>query len=147
MEQEAHDEPSKHKSISSPVTRVARVGRHQLLMLRASPAMAWEHNGCHRVLTRGTRLPRGWQGLVSSVGEAGVQGSATGSGMGIALGWGQPALPVLSGMGTRCAGVQHRPCLQVMERGTMQPAAFAAPAPGCHAAPCTARKTLGSTGC
>lgn len=35
-EQEAHDTPSKYKSISSPVTWVARVGHHQLLMLRAS---------------------------------------------------------------------------------------------------------------
>lgn len=40
-EQEAHDEPSKHKLISSPVTRsVARVGHHPLLMLGASPHRA-----------------------------------------------------------------------------------------------------------
>lgn len=39
-EQKAHDEPSKHRLISSPVTRVARVGRDPSLMLRASTRYA-----------------------------------------------------------------------------------------------------------
>lgn len=36
MEQEADVDPPKHKSISSRVTQVARVGHHQPLTLRAS---------------------------------------------------------------------------------------------------------------
>ena len=74
-EQKAHDEPSKHKSISSLVTQVTRVGHHQPLMLGASTrhgvGAQWAPRGPgerHNVAKRLAGAPRlcrsswgGWQ--------------------------------------------------------------------------------------
>lgn len=124
--QEAHDEPSKHKSISSPVTRV---GYHQSLMLGGlHPPWRGSAAGSRR------EARRCWRG--AGRGSPALQKH---------LGWvpalptprrGQTALPVLSGMGRCCASVQHRPCLQMLVRGRMRPAAFAA------LVPCTSRENF-----
>lgn len=130
--QEAHDEPSKHKSISSPVTRV---GHHQPLMLgglhpprRGSAAGSRrEAQRCRRGAGRGSPALQKHLGWVPALPTPRR---------------GQTALPVLSGMGRCCASVQHRPCLQMPVRGRMRPATFAAPAPGCCADPCTSRENF-----
>lgn len=68
-EQEAHDEPSKYKSISSPVTWVARVGHHQLLMLgRGVQQLLWGPGKRHNIVEGLVGAPQccrsswgGWQ--------------------------------------------------------------------------------------
>lgn len=131
-EQEAHDEPSKHKSISSPVTRVTRVGHHHLLMLGAST--------CHGVgAQRGPWGPR--EGHDAAKGLAGAPrlcGSCWG-------GWQCPLL--WDGDSQPCPRSQGRG--DSGDAGAWQDVAgcLCRSAPSCHAAPCAAGKTLGSTGC
>lgn len=141
-EQKAHDEPSKHRLISSPVTWVARVGCDPSLMLRASTRYAvgvqqalrgpGERHGIAEGLSGGPWLCRssltGWQCPPLRDGDRQPRPCSQG--------WGDAERFPSTGPACQCWGAAG--CVQTP---------FATLVPGCHRAPCAARKTLGSTGC